>query len=134
MARDPRYAVLFEPVELGPKTMRNRFCKVPHCTSFGSDWPGTQAYFRAMAAEGGWALINTEYCSVHPSSDDHGHVGARLWDDTDVRNLGLMCDKLHEHDSLAGVEMWYGAAHAPNYESRMPARGVSQIPSDYALP
>ena len=133
MVRDPRYDALFEPVRIGPKTMRNRFCKVPHCTSFGSDWPGTQAHFRAMAAEGGWALINTEYCSIHPSSDDHGHgVGARIWDDSDVRNLGLMCEKIHEHDSLAGIELWYGAAHAPNYESRMPARGVSQIPSDFA--
>jgi dimethylamine/trimethylamine dehydrogenase len=132
MARDRRYDVLFEPVQVGPKTMRNRFYKTPHCTTFGCDWPATQAHFRAMAGEGGWAVVNTEYCSVHPSSDDHGHIGARLWDDNDVRNLGLMCDLLHEHDSLAGVELWYGAAHAVNYESRMPARGVSQSPSDYA--
>jgi dimethylamine/trimethylamine dehydrogenase len=132
MARDPKYDILFEPVPMGPRTMRNRFYKPPHCTSYGSDWPGTQAHFRAMAAEGGWAACNTEYCSVHPSSDDHGHVGARLWDDNDVRNLGLMCEKLHEQDSLAGVELWYGAAHAVNNEGRLPARGVSQIPSDYA--
>jgi len=132
MARDPKYDVLFEPVKIGPTTMKNRFYKPPHCTSYGSDWPGTQAHFRAVAGEGGWAACNTEYCSVHPSSDDHGHVGARLWDDNDVRNLGLMCEKLHEHDSLAGVELWYGSAHAINNESRLPARGVSQIPSDYA--
>jgi dimethylamine/trimethylamine dehydrogenase len=132
MARDGKYDILFEPVQVGPKTMRNRFYKTPHCTSFGSDWPGTQAYFRAIAGEGGWAVVNTEYCSVHESSDDHGHVGARLWDDTDIRNLGLMCEKLHEQGALAGVELWYGSAHATNYESRMAARGVSQIPSDYA--
>ena len=30
--RDPRHDVLFEPVRIGPKTMRNRFYQVPHCT------------------------------------------------------------------------------------------------------
>jgi len=25
MARDPKYDVLFEPIQLGPKTMKNRF-------------------------------------------------------------------------------------------------------------
>ena len=131
MTRDPRHDLLFEPVQVGPKTMRNRFYKTAHCSSFGVDWPGTQAHFRAMAAEGGWACVSTEYCSIHPSSDSHPSVGARLWDATDVRNLSLMCDMLHEHGSLAGVQLWYGAAHARNYESRLPARGVSQIPSDY---
>src|SRR3990170_4198826 len=131
MTRDPSHDLLFEPVQIGPKTMRNRFYKTAHCSSFGVDWPGTQAHFRAMAAEGGWACVSTEYCSIHPSSDAHPSFGARLWDETDVANLSLMCDKIHEHGSLAGVQLWYGAAHARNYESRMPARGVSQIPSDY---
>ncbi len=131
MARDPRHDILFEPVPIGARTLRNRFYKTPHCSSFGSDWPGTQAHFRALAAEGGWAAVSTEYCSIHPSSDGHPSVGARLWDATDIANLGLMCDLVHEHGSLAGVQLWYGAAHARNYESRMPAAGVSQIPSDY---
>ena len=112
--------------------MRNRFYKTPHCSSFGSDWPGTQAHFRAMAAEGGWAAISTEYCSIHPSSDGNPSVGARLWDDTDVRNLGLMCERIHEHGSLAGVQLWYGAAHARNYESRMPA--ARRLPDPERLP
>ena len=57
MARDPRYDILFEPIEVGPKTMRNRFYKTPHCTTFGCDWPATQAHFRAMAAEGGASAL-----------------------------------------------------------------------------
>ncbi|MHB8532146.1 MAG: oxidoreductase, partial [Solirubrobacteraceae bacterium] len=69
MARDPRHDVLFEPVQLGPRTMRNRFYQSPHCTSFGAELPGAQAHIRGMKAEGGWAAVNTEFCSVHPSSD-----------------------------------------------------------------
>lgn len=33
MARDPRHNVLFEPITIGPKTLRNRFYQVPHCTA-----------------------------------------------------------------------------------------------------
>ena len=32
MGRDPRHDILFEPVRIGPKTLRNRFYQVPHCT------------------------------------------------------------------------------------------------------
>ena len=129
MARPARYDILFEPVRIGPKTMRNRFYQTPHCSGFGSDFPGTQAAFRGMKAEGGWAVVNTEYCSIHPESDDMPAVQAKLWDETDVRNLSLMCDKAHEHDSLAGVELNFFGPNHSGYETRHPARGVSQIPS-----
>ena len=77
-----------------------------------------------MKAEGGWgAVVNTEYCSIHPESDDTSRVSARIWDDGDVRNLAAMCDRVHEHDALAGIELWYGGPHAPCMETRAPAAG-----------
>ena len=51
-ARDPRHDVLFEPVRIGPKTLRNRFYQVPHCTGFGVEKPWTQARHRGIKAEG----------------------------------------------------------------------------------
>ena len=129
MKRDPKYDVLFEPVRIGPKTMRNRFYQTPHCSGFGSDYAGTQAEFRGMKAEGGWAMVNTEYCSIHPESDDLPSIQARIWDATDVQNLSLMCDRAHDHGSLAGIELHFGGSNHSGYETRLPARGVSQIPS-----
>ena len=35
MARDPRYDILFEPVQIGPVTAKNRFFQVPHCNGMG---------------------------------------------------------------------------------------------------
>lgn len=127
MARDPRHDVLFEPVAIGPKTLRNRFYQSPHCTSFGAELPGAQAHIRGMKAEGGWAAVNTEFCSVHPSSDSRPLVSARLWDDDDARNLGKMAELAHEFGTLAGVELWHGGCVAGNLESRLPARSVSQL-------
>ena len=69
MPRDPRFDILFEPVRIGPKVLRNRFYQVPHCTGFGTDRPGAQARFRATKAEGGWAAVCTELCSIHPETD-----------------------------------------------------------------
>ena len=102
MARDPKHDCLFEPIRIGPKTMKNRFYQVPHCNGAGSEKPGAQAAFRGMKAEGGWGGICTEYTSIHPESDDVHRVSARIWDEGDVINLGYMCDEIHKHGSLAG--------------------------------
>jgi dimethylamine/trimethylamine dehydrogenase len=131
--RDPRYDVLFEPVEIGPKTLKNRFVQVPHCSNFGTDLPFSQAALRATKAEGGWALVSTEYCSISPESDDYPRNYARLWDDDDVRNLSILCDEVHKHGSLAGVELWYGSIEAGNWETREAARGVSAGYDDEVL-
>ena len=131
MARDPKHDILFEPIRIGPKTMKNRFYQIPHCNGFGSEKPLNQAHFRQMKAEGGYAAVSTEYCSISPESDDTHRVSARIWDDDDIRNLGLMCDLLHEHGCLAACELWYGGPHAPCMETRCVPKGPSQIPSDF---
>jgi dimethylamine/trimethylamine dehydrogenase len=102
MPRDPRHDVLFEPIQIGPKTLRNRFYQVPHCIGAGSNLPGFQAAHRSMKAEGGWAAMNTEYCSIHPESDDTHRLSARIWDEGDVRNLRAMTEEVHKYGALAG--------------------------------
>jgi dimethylamine/trimethylamine dehydrogenase len=131
MPRDPRHDVLFEPVAIGPKTLKNRFYAVPHCTGYGTSKPGSQARFRAMKAEGGWAAVCTEYAPVSADSDESPFVSAQLWDDGDMANLALMCDLVHKQGSLAGIELTHVGAHAGNRQSRRPAVGPSQLASDY---
>jgi dimethylamine/trimethylamine dehydrogenase len=130
MARDSKYDVLFEPIRLGPKTLPNRFWQVPHCNGAGSDRPGMQAEFRAMKAEGGWGAVFTEVCNVSHAGDILPWIGSKLCDEGDVRNLSLMCDRIHDHGSLAGVELLHSGGLAGNAESRAPTFTVSQIPSD----
>src|ERR1700733_9604634 len=130
MATNPKYQLLFQPISFGPKTMRNRFWQPSHWTGFGSERPGTQAGFRGMKAEGGWAVVCTEFCSIHPETDEYPWHSARLWDVGDVINLGYMCDEVHRHGSLAGVQLWYNGSHSPNLESREVPHGVSGLPSN----
>ena len=131
MPRDPRHDVLFEPVQIGPKTLRNRFYQVPHCTGFGAEKPGSQARFRGVKAEGGWAAVCTEEALVSADSDFWPVFSTRAWDDDDFRNLALMCEEAHRFESLAGIELTHGGAHARAREARVPAIAPSQLPSDY---
>jgi dimethylamine/trimethylamine dehydrogenase len=131
MPRDPKHDVLFEPVKIGPKTLKNRFYGVPHCTGFGTEKPGSQARFRGMKAEGGWAAVCTEYAPVSADSDESPYVSSRLWDEGDTRNLAFMCDEAHEHGALAGIELTHSGGHAHTRQSRWPGVGPSQLASDY---
>jgi dimethylamine/trimethylamine dehydrogenase len=131
MARDPRHDILFEPVQIGPKILRNRFYAVPHCTGFGAEKPRSQARFRGMKAEGGWAAVCTEEALVSEDSDFWPVVSVRVWDPEDADNLARMCDAAHEHGALAGIELTHGGAHVRAREARTPAIAPSQLASDY---
>ena len=126
--RDERFDVLFEPVRIGPVTAPNRFYQVPHCTGMGYALPQTLAAMREVKAEGGWGVVNTEYCSIHPSSDDLPYPFCSLWDEGDVRNMALMTDKVHMHGALAGVELWHGGLRSSNMQSRHAPLGPESLP------
>lgn len=132
--RDPRYDILFEPVRLGPVTTKNRFYQVPHCTGMGWVRPRTLAEMRGVKAEGGWGVVNTEYCSIHPASDDQLHISATLWDDTDVRNHRLMTDKVHAHGALAGAELWFSGSRSANIATRLVSMDVASRPNGVSHP
>ena len=125
MTRDSRFDVLFEPVQIGPVTAKNRFYQVPHCCGMGFNWPQSHAKMREMKAEGGWAVVCTEECMIHPSSDYSPEPQARLWDDHDVKCLGLMVDAVHRHGALAGVQLAHNGVGAQNLFTRMTPIGPS---------
>lgn len=134
MTRDPRYDILFEPVKIGPVTAKNRFYQVPHCTGMGWLRPRMLASMRGVKAEGGWGVINTEFCSIHPSSDDMPHPYAAMWDDGDIKAHAMMTDKVHEHGALAGVELWYGGSRTANLNTREISMDVDSLPNAEGYP
>jgi dimethylamine/trimethylamine dehydrogenase len=128
MARDSRYDVLFEPVQIGPVTARNRFYQVPHCNGMGTDQPRAMSAMRGIKAEGGWAVVCTEECEIHPSGDVSPYREARLWDDQDIPALALMAEQVHKHGSLAGIELVHNGPTASNTYSREVAIAPSHQP------
>ncbi len=41
-----------------------------------------------------------------------------------------MCEEVHRHQALAGVQLWYNGMHSPGLESREVPRGPSGLPSN----
>ena len=132
--RDPRYDILFTPLKIGPVTARNRFFQVPHCNGMGHAMPLAHAAMRETKAEGGWAVVSTEECEIHPSGDLTPYVEARLWDDRDIPALALMCDKVHAHGALAALELTHNGPTASNLYSREVLLAPSHQPSKYGYP
>jgi len=128
MARDPRYDVLFEPVQLGPVTARNRFFQVPHCNGMGHRDPTAHAVMRGVKAEGGWAVVCTEEVDFHPDSDTGGYIEGRLWDDADIPMHERLVDQVHAHRSLAGIEFVHNGMASANLYGRIPPAGPSHLP------
>jgi dimethylamine/trimethylamine dehydrogenase len=128
--RDPKHDPLFEPIALGPKLMRNRFWQTPHSIAAGSDFPGFQASYRGMKAEGGWGAVFVEATAISIDADVDPLMIVRLWDQGDVRNLRLTTEAIHAHGSLAGVELFYGGAPINSGEARHPYLGPTQTITD----
>jgi dimethylamine/trimethylamine dehydrogenase len=127
---DPRHAILFEPVTIGPKTLRNRFYQVPLASGFGTVKPRTQAAFRAIKAEGGWGGVCVEYAPVSRDCDEVPAVAANVWDDADARALALTVEAVHSHGAQVGLELYHGGASSLNGESRSVRVAPTQLASE----
>ena len=128
MPRDPRYDILFEPVRIGPKTARNRFYQPGHCNGMGRLRPRGHARMRGVKAEGGWSVINTEHCGIHPSAEMFPEIVLTLWDDQDIPVLARACDEVHEHGALFGVQMSYSGGYHSNRLCREVPAGPAARP------
>jgi len=128
MPRDPRYDVLFEPVQIGPVTAKNRFYQVPHCNGGGYRDPSAAAEMRRVKSEGGWGVVFTEQCEMHHTSEITPFIELRLWDDADIPMLSKMADAMHDHGALAGIQLAYSGINGPNLYTREVPRGPTALP------
>ena len=123
-----RYDILFEPVQIGPLTTKNRFFQVPHCNGMGYRDPSAEAAMRRAKAEGGWGVVCTEQVEIHATSDITPFIELRIWDDQDIPALARIADAIHEGGALAGIELAHNGPNAPNLYSRETPLGPGHLP------
>lgn len=126
--RDPRYDILFESIKIGPVTAKNRFYQVPHCNGGGYRDPSAAAEMRGIKAEGGWAVIFTEQCEMHHTSEITPFIELRLWDDKDIPQLRKMSERMKSHGGLAGIQLAYSGINGPNLYSKEVPLAPSALP------
>jgi dimethylamine/trimethylamine dehydrogenase len=128
-----RFAPLFQPLKIGPVTIKNRFYQVPHCNGMNRLHPSAMARMRGIKAEGGWGAVCTEQCDVHYSSCHPREL--RLWDRRDLPILTRAVEEIHASYALAGIELAHNGFHVHNLETRaipiaptaMPTRGNAPV-------
>ncbi len=126
--RDPRYDILFQPLQIGPKLAPNRFYQVPHCNGGGYRDPSAVVEMRRTKAEGGWGVIFTEQTEIHPTSEITPFIEQHLWDDRDIPALARMAEAMKSHGGLAGIQLAYSGINGPNLYSREVPLAVSGGP------
>jgi dimethylamine/trimethylamine dehydrogenase len=118
MPREPRHDILFTPLQIGPKTAKNRFYQVPHCNGGGYRDPSAVVEMRRTKAEGGWGVIFTEQTEISPTSEITPFIEQHLWDDRDIPALARMAEAMKSHGALAGIQLAYSGINGPNLYSR----------------
>jgi dimethylamine/trimethylamine dehydrogenase len=122
-----RFEPLFQPLKIGPVTIRNRFYQVPHCNGMSRLHPSSMAKMRGIKAEGGWGAVCTEQCDVHYSSCHPREL--RLWDERDLPILARAVEQIHAGDALAGIELAHNGFHVHNLETRAVPIAPSMVPT-----
>ncbi|KFI27483.1 oxidoreductase [Paenirhodobacter enshiensis] len=119
--RNPAYDILFQPMQIGPLTAKNRFYQVPHCNGGGYRDPTAVAAMRGIKAEGGWGVIFTEQTEMHHTSEITPFIEQRLWDDADIPALRRMSEAMKTRGALAGIQLAYSGINGPNlYTKEVP--------------
>ena len=134
MAVDARYDILFEPIDVGPITLPNRFFAVPHATGHSPLMPNGSIGMREMKAEGGWGTVCMQLAEIDPSSDISNLPMERFWDDTDLASHARMVERVKAHGAVTAIEIGHTGIRARNLDSGTPVLGPSSMLSESISP
>ena len=134
-------SVLFEPLDIGTVTSRNRILLSAHDVGYCDNGLISDRYigYLGARARGGSGLIVTCSQKVHPSGGRTGDPQA--WREENVPRYRILSDTLHEHGTLAfsqlnhigqqdmgsqDIDEW----HVPLAPSAIPSPLVGKIPKE----
>ncbi|MCI4011857.1 FAD-dependent oxidoreductase [Brevibacterium sp. ZH18] len=120
---------LFEPITLGPRTIRNRIVSSGHDTvldDHGSIGEDLIAYHQARAA-GGCGLIVLQVSGVHETARYTNHV-LMATDDSAVAGYTSVAEAVHRHGATIFAQLFHPGREVMDGERGMAPRAVA--PSD----
>lgn len=120
---------LFEPITLGPRTIRNRIVSSGHDTvrdDHGSIGEDLIAYHQARAA-GGCGLIVLQVSGVHETARYTNHV-LMATDDSSVAGYTSVAEAVHRHGATIFAQLFHPGREVMDGERGMAPRAVA--PSD----
>lgn len=95
------FQYLFNPIKVGPRTVKNRICVSAHADALASDgMPGDRErrYYEEKAIGGVGFMMCFGSASVHPTSTARDWNGVELFEDRVVPFLQQFADTMHKYD------------------------------------
>ena len=129
MSAASRYRFLFEPLRIGPLTVRNRVVFSAHLTNYARDGLPTEqhaAYYAARAA-GGAGLIITEEHSTHPTDWPYEKL-IHGFHPRVIPGYRRITDAVHAHDVPILAQINHNGGQASSMYSRLPVWAPSPVP------
>jgi 2,4-dienoyl-CoA reductase-like NADH-dependent reductase (Old Yellow Enzyme family)/thioredoxin reductase len=124
------YPTLFTPMQLGPKTAKNRIWMTGHSTHLVENAKFSEAhinYYRERA-RGGLGVITTEALAVHPTTQPYEGARVFAFEPEIVPNYQALATALHEYDVLVFAQLWHRGRQTHGVVSRKPVWAPSAVP------
>jgi len=129
MSAGGQYRHLFEPLRIGPLTVRNRIVFSAHLTNYAEDGLPTEqhaAYYAARAA-GGAGLIITEEHSTHVTDWPYEKL-IHGFNPAVIPGYRRITEAVHAHDVPILAQINHNGGQASSMYSRLPVWAPSPVP------
>ena len=128
-----KFKAMFEPIQIGPITVKNRFVVPPMGNNF-ADTDGnlseqSAAYYGARA-KGGFGLITIEATVVHQGAKG-GPRKPCLYDDSTIPSFKKVIDACHAEGAKVSVQLQNAGPEGNAKNAGAPITAATSIPSEY---
>lgn len=128
-----KFRAMFQPIKIGPMTVKNRFVVPPMGNNFantdGSMSDQSVAYYRERA-KGGFGLITIEATVVHEGAKG-GPRKPCLYDDTTIESFRRVVEACHEEGAKVSVQLQNAGPEGNAKNAGAPITAATSIPSEF---
>lgn len=127
-----KFNAMFQPINIGPMTVKNRFVVPPMGNNFantdGSMSEQSVAYYRERA-KGGFGLITIEATVVHKGAKG-GPRKPCLYDDSTIESFRKVVDACHAEGAKVSVQLQNAGPEGNAKNAGAPIEAATSIPAD----
>ena len=126
-----KFNAMFQPIEIGPMTVKNRFVVPPMGNNFantdGTMSEQSAAYYKERA-KGGFGLITIEATVVHKGAKG-GPRKPCLYDDSTIESFRKVIDGCHEEGAKVSIQLQNAGPEGNAKNAGAPITAATSIPS-----
>lgn len=127
-----KFNAMFQPITIGPVTVRNRFVVPPMGNNFANTdgtMSGQSAAYYRERAKGGFGLITIEATVVHKGAKG-GPRKPCLYDDSTIESFRRVIDACHKEGAKVSIQLQNAGPEGNAKNAGAPITAATSIPSE----